>query len=238
MQPPRHFTFENCWPSLSGYNEIVQEAWSQPVHEIDPINKLIAKMQKTARALKAWSRLQIGDLKLQLHLALEVVLRLDKAQELRILSQAEHDLRIALKLRILGLAAIQRMRWKQRSRLGWLRLGDANTKFFHSKANARRRRKLINTLTHQGGIFTLHAEKEEALAKFYTEVLGTAKPAAQTFCWESLGLKLLPDNAATDLEQPFTEQEIKLAIDELSADKAPGPDGFTGTFFQSKLGDD
>lgn len=35
-----------------------------------------------------------------------------------------------------------------------------------------------------------------------------------------------------ELELPFTEQEVVAAITEMPADKAPGPDGFTGCFYK------
>jgi len=34
-----------------------------------------------------------------------------------------------------------------------------------------------------------------------------------------------------DLEQPFTEEEIWATIKQLPSDKAPGPAGFTGRFY-------
>jgi hypothetical protein len=36
-----------------------------------------------------------------------------------------------------------------------------------------------------------------------------------------------------DLGLPFTEDKIKEALDDMTADKAPGPDGFTIAFFRS-----
>jgi hypothetical protein len=36
-----------------------------------------------------------------------------------------------------------------------------------------------------------------------------------------------------DLDLPFSELEIKEAIDDMPADKAPGPDGYSITFFRS-----
>lgn len=49
---PRKFEFENYWPLMSGYSEVVHEVWSQPVQEVDPIKTLVTKMQKAARALR------------------------------------------------------------------------------------------------------------------------------------------------------------------------------------------
>ena len=125
---------------------MVQKAWSQQTPHTEPFHRLGHKLFTTARALRDWSRNLILDARLKLHMAQEVILRFDIAQESRSLSDAEYRLRVRLKKRILGWAALEKARRRQSSRITYLREGDANTKFFHLKANARRRKNFIQRL--------------------------------------------------------------------------------------------
>ena len=58
-----------------------------------------------------------SETKLKLHMALDVIQRLDIAQENRELSDAEFRLRFGLKKRVVGLAVIERARKRQSSRV-------------------------------------------------------------------------------------------------------------------------
>jgi hypothetical protein len=51
-----------------------------------------------------------------------------------------------LKARLLGLAAIEKSRARQKSRLTWLRKGDTNTKYFQLMTNIRKQKNFIHTL--------------------------------------------------------------------------------------------
>lgn len=96
-------------------------------------------------------------------MALDVIQRLDIAQENRDLSDAEFRLRCGLKKRVVGLAVIERARKRQSSQVTNLREGDANTKFFHLKANARRRKNHIQRLQHDGGWALSHEDKQRVV---------------------------------------------------------------------------
>jgi hypothetical protein len=121
---------------------------------LNAVGRLSFKLHRVGKALKRWHKLRVGDTKLQLLMAEDIIFQLDCAQESRPLQEDERELRRLLKSRVLGLAVIERIKMRQRSRISWLRAGDANTRFFHLKANGRRQKNFIHALNHAGGTAT------------------------------------------------------------------------------------
>ena len=85
-------------------------------------------------------------------IANDVILNLDIAQESRDLTEEERKFRASLKNKLLGIAAIDKIRWRQRSRISWLRDGDANTRIFHLRANGTPRKNHISSLLGLQGL--------------------------------------------------------------------------------------
>ena len=224
------FRFENFWTKMPGFRDIVQSAWEEPTTHTQPVHVLNHKLKTTAKKLRAWSKGLFSNHKLQLLLALEVILVLDMAQESRPLTEVERTLRTALKRRVMGLAALERTRKRQASRISFLREGDANTKFFHLRVNSRRRKNNIMRLKKGEGWVTSHEEKANHIHEFFSGILGPPEPRSLDFNWNLM-------NPATEglesLGLPFSEMDIKGAIDDMPLDKAPGPDGYTVAFFRS-----
>ncbi|XP_024314534.1 uncharacterized protein LOC112270714 [Brachypodium distachyon] len=161
-------------------------------HTLHLVHIVNHKLKLTASRLRSWSKFLFSHSKLLLLMALDVVFQLDVVQENRSLTPEERGLRSDLKRRILALASLERARKKQFATIAWLKEGDANSKFFHIRANGHRRKNHIQRLR-----------------------VGND--------WHDLD----------DLDLPFSEEEILKAIIESPADKAPGPDGFTGNFFRA-----
>jgi hypothetical protein len=115
---------------MPAFYEIVQAVWTQLVNTHDPILRMHVKLIRTAMALKLWRRHSLGNLPLRLEIAKQLHLIMDAEQEKRPMSQDELVFRRYLKAKTVNLAAIQRSRARQHSRLTWLREGDTCTKLF------------------------------------------------------------------------------------------------------------
>jgi hypothetical protein len=102
-----------------------------------------------------------------------VVAKLEAARDSRQLAAHEESLRYELKLKSLGLSSLQRTIARQESRVLWLSGGDAPTKFFHVQANARRRRKFIRSLEHDGQILVSEDHKAATVFDYFDSIMGT-----------------------------------------------------------------
>lgn len=112
VQNYRGFHFESFWLKISGYHEVVKNAWEQPVSIHNPFLRLHIKLSRTSKALKQWAKKKIGNNRLLTLAARQLIGILNVVQEHRQLSQAEIQLRRDLKLRFLGLAAVEKVRAK------------------------------------------------------------------------------------------------------------------------------
>ena len=224
------FHFEIFWPKFEGYMEAVESGWKCPDSVTDPYKRLDNLFRNTIKQLQSWAAKRIGQIKTQLLAAREIILKLDQAQEQRQLSEDEVALRRRLKHRCLGLASLERTIARQRSRVLQLRDGDANTKFFHLMARGRKRKNHIASIVHGSHTAYLQHDIEEVICNHFADIFGREEVRRSRLNLENLGLST---TELSTLDLPFTEDEVWAAIRDLSADKAPGPDGFTGAFYQS-----
>jgi hypothetical protein len=165
-----------------------------------------------------------------LHAALLVILHLDMAEEHRKLSVGEMDLRDKLKRKSVALSVIERARKKQCARLACIKEGDANTRFFHLRVNARRRKNHIHRLRdNNNGWVTEHEAKEHIIHTHFKSTIARGPPRQCDFNWDVMHFQ---DLDLQTLGDPFSEEEVKSAIFTMPCDKAPGPDGFTFAFFK------
>lgn len=224
------FHFEVFWPKFDDYEETVAQAWKRPDNIPDPLMRLDIMLRELVRELQRWSSTRIGEIRAQLLMARELVLRLDTAQEERRLSMEEAELRKRMKMRCLGLSSLDRTITRQRARVRHLQEGDVNTAYFHILARGRKRRNFITSLNVHGHLVANHDEMQMALHEHFAGVFGTAAATGSTLNFQALGIQPVD---LTNQDAPFAAQEVWAAIKAMPADKVPGPNGFTGAFYKS-----
>jgi hypothetical protein len=92
-----------------------------------------------------------------------------------------------LKSRILGMAAIHKMRARQRSRLTWLQLGDADTKYFQMMANSRRKRNFIASLQGDDLVALIQEDKQNVVFQHFMKHIGYYAPRSCNLNFSNLG---------------------------------------------------
>jgi len=211
----------------------VQQAWQQPVHIFNPFLRLHIKLTRTAKALKQWARKLIGNNKLLLCAAGQLIGILDVVQEHRQLSEDEISLRRDLKVRFLGLTAVEKLRAKQKSRLTHIKANESSSKLFFLYANGRRRKNFIRQLVTQDGIKLTQQEKADAVFQHFTSRIGESQNREVTVDWDTINLV---SQNLQHLEVDFTKEEVKQVIHDIASDKALGPDGFIDAFYKASWG--
>jgi len=224
------FHFESFWTKLDGFQEAVSSTWTFFPADPCPFLTLNRKFRAVSKGLQSWSDKAVGQVSFQLALAREILHQFEIAQDNRQLSPAELWFKNNLKKHSLALASLKRTMARLRSRINWLKDGDANTRLFHLHARHRKRKNFIGKLTAGDRICTSHEDKAAIIDDFYENLLGTCSVREHTINLADLGINT---HDMSDLELPFTEDEVWRTIQQLPSDKAPGPDGFTGHFYKS-----
>ncbi|XP_048623656.1 uncharacterized protein LOC125592497 [Brassica napus] len=147
-----------------------------------------------------------------------------------------HEVILRLKWSLCEAFRDEELYWKQKSRATWLREGDQNTKFFHATTKQRRARNRVTKLRKASGLWAETEEEIEAEATGYFQTLfTTSSPSDFAESLKYITEKVTPAmNEA--LTKPPSNDEIRQAAFDINPEKAPGPDGMTGLFFQRYWG--
>ncbi|KAK3218464.1 hypothetical protein Dsin_012434 [Dipteronia sinensis] len=137
-----------------------------------------------------------------------------------------------------GLLYCDEIYWKQRSRVDWLGAGDRNSRYFHAKATARKKKNHISSLLDTAG---RTQETEEGMAvvvsDFFASLFKSVNPPMEDIRKVSAPVRYrLSDDQTRSLGAVISADEIKVAVFSLNPTKAPGPDGFQAIFFQNFWG--
>jgi hypothetical protein len=189
----------------------------------------MAKFKNLRRVLKAWQR-HISSLKTNVANVKIVLSLMEVLEEYRDLTIEEWNFKDLLSGKLIALLHQQKVYWKQRGTIRWVKIGDASTQFFHATATIRHRKKMVTMLKAADGseVFN-HSGKADILWEAYKERLGSTNSVDLPTNLDEL---IQVAQNLSLLEIPFTLKEIDNVVKSLASDKTPGTDGFNNDFIK------
>lgn len=129
------------------------------------------------------------------------------------------------------LAKNKELKWRQKSRVLWLKQWDNNTRFFQRMATSHRRTNTIDRLIDKGEIVEDPIEIRNTMIDYYRKLYTEPEDLRPSF--DSLDCPTISQEEQIWMQRPFTEAEVLKCLKQCDGDKAPGPDGYTISFFRS-----
>src|SRR4051812_15728542 len=111
------------------FKDIVLAAWNIPIGYQDSAKTTNAKFKNVRRALKLWAK-NLPCIKTKITRINDFIFWLDLIEEFRDLSLFEWNCRALLKEHLLDLLDSQKIYWRQRGKINWVKLGDESSDFF------------------------------------------------------------------------------------------------------------
>jgi hypothetical protein len=159
------FRYEFMWERHEEFQPMLTLAWS--ASRASTTGELNDKLRNTAGSIMGWCsqsfgavRTELRKLRSQLHVLRMKPGRVGPDYEEK---KVEH--------KIVELSFREEIMWRQRARVQWLAEGDKNTRFFHQKANNRKKKNRITRLVEENA--TIHensADLEKHTVEFFKDL--------------------------------------------------------------------
>ena len=194
----------------------------------DSDKEVLGKIDKCGKELLWWNHNVFNNVRRELKKRRDIL-----AEEEAVALRTDSNIRIReLQSEINELLDRETRMWNQCSRILWLKNGDGNTKFFHSRASHRYRKILIMGINDHHGVWKEEPNAiAEVLTKFYHDLFTTSNPTLHQGVLDQIP-QVITAEMNHELTCNFEEWEVAQALKQMAPLKAPGPDGMPPLFFQ------
>ena len=162
-------------------------------------------MRALRKHLGGWARHMAGLLKKEKLRLSSIIDELEAFSEVRPLSPHELEIKNQCNAEIAGLLREEELKWYQRSKAQFILEGDSNTRYFHSLANGRHRKKRIYSLNQDEGLIEGHEQLKTYITNYYKNLFG--KPEEGNFSMDESRTNDIPqvsDEENAHLTAPFS----------------------------------
>lgn len=216
------FRFDRTLCDVEDFRKLIAKIWES--REEESVNR---KLDRCRTHIISWAKKKkknnLTEIK-EIQQRLELALSRDTPNE---------ELIASLTQKLEGFYQEEEMFWRQKSRIHWLQGGDRNTSFFHASVRGRRAKNNLSVIEDElGNSFFEEGQIVSTITDFYqclfesneNNDFGLVQGVLQSHISDSMNEQLItiPE-----------EEEIHQAILSINSDKAPGPDGFSASFYQA-----
>ena len=220
------FRFENMWLKTNGFVDRVFSWWNCHSFSGTPSYVFAKKLKALKEDIIQWNCREFGNVGRQKKELLGALNLFDAKEGDLGLSVAEIHERNSVRSQVEYLLSLEKISWRQKSRMLCIKEGDSNTKFFHKVANSHRRYNHLSFLEVDGMIYE---EGSKVAVQFYKSLyleIEEWRPFV-----EGLKFDQIRGMERGWLEKRFEMEEIQSVVKELEGDKASRLDGFSMAFF-------
>jgi hypothetical protein len=231
---PRPFRFNNHWLLHKDFKAVVEVFWRGCSVTGWMAYVLKENLKGLKMCIKDWNSVTYGSMDTKITKLILDISNLDRRSEQAGLSDEEVGLRKEmfsqlwhLKINTLSLLA-------QRSRVRWLREGDANSRYFHTCIKSRGKKNFIRALRVGNDWLETPVKIRNATVVYFRQQVASLfwnRPKLDGIVFPNLS----PDDN-TWLTRPFGMEEIERVVLESDGNKSPGPDGFNFAFLKAMWG--
>ncbi|XP_057803482.1 uncharacterized protein LOC131018790 [Salvia miltiorrhiza] len=211
----RFFRFLNMWAMHPNFHALVEDSWRQDTGALCPIYKVMFKLKRLKKELKSWNKNVFGNVD-------------------ALVDDTQRDLMdIQTSISLHGYTD-EMFDKEQKSRISWLTDGDRNTVFFHVTLRYKHKPREISQLMIDGARDSNEDRIGGHIVDYFTTLF--TEDSGSDVGIEAIEAVIDPvisDDHNAVLSASPSDEEITAAVFSMDADSSPGPDGFSGKFYQA-----
>ncbi|XP_042952580.1 uncharacterized protein LOC122289520 [Carya illinoinensis] len=159
----RIFRFEAAWNLKEGCDHSIKEGWRMDAPGVSQTERMSRRLGNCSSALRRWNSTE------NRKTPNEIKDKMKRLGELQEMGSGENEIETTL--------AEEDLKWKQRAKQHWMKMGDKNTKFYHLHATQRRNTNIIQEILDcRGNLVTGKQQIGSILSSFFIELFTSSRP--------------------------------------------------------------